>query len=297
MKTLYLSIVALIGAAFLAMLAVAFLPSAPSGAGVEGPGETASAPAPAARSAVVAPLPDTYAAGLFTETDRSDLRPRPAETLEYSPDVEGAERHFLVRGFRPRNYSAYDGGTGEVPRPVIVLFHGAGRTPLSMIDMWQEAADANGLLLVSIASATEQWTLEEAEAGVVLDIIEDAATQYTVDGERIFLFGHSSGAVMAQYLANHIAGPWKAVAVHGGTYPTTAIRPRVDAVPIQHYLGGSDAIFPSYDARLSGQAMAQAGHDFDLALIPGHTHWFYVGGPAFAADAWSWFSELTAGGA
>jgi acetyl esterase/lipase len=49
-------------------------------------------------------------------------------------------------------------------------------------------------------------------------------------------------------------------------------------------------------SRVAGEALAAAGHDFDLALIPGHTHWFYEGGPDFAADAWAWFTELSADG-
>jgi predicted esterase len=285
----YFSLVALIGMAFVAMLAVAFVPAMDTDKG------TATAAASEPR-VIVAPIPEVIIAGRFSETDRSDLLPAPPTSPRYTPDVDGAARHTLLRGFRSRSYSVYDGGTGTQPRPTVVLFHGAGRSPLSMIDMWQDTADENGLLLIAIASATTQWSLNPTEAAVVLDKLEDAGGRYPVDAERIFLFGHSSGSIMAQYLANHIEGPWRAVAGHGGTFHAEGVRPHANAPPIRHYLGGSDGIFSSYDARIAGETLAAAGHDFDLALIPGHTHWFYIGGPAFAADAWTWFLDLTDGG-
>lgn len=296
---MYFLVVAVISVALLGMIGVALAPAGDTPPDrAETPGETVVPPdadAPANERVVVASVPATHSAGRFTETDRSDLRPRPAETLEYKPDATATATHRLIRGFQPRSYSVYDGGAGDAARPVVILFHEAGRTPLSMIDMWQDTADAEGLLLIAIAADETQWSPDEAEAVIVLDMIDDARGRYPVDEGRILLFGHASGAIMAQYLANSILGPWQAAAVHGGTLPLELIRPREGAVPIRHYLGGSDATFASYDARLSGQALAEAGHDFDLALIPGHTHWLYVGGPAFAADAWAWFSDMRGG--
>jgi acetyl esterase/lipase len=101
---------------------------------------------------------------------------------------------------------------------------------------------------------------------------------------------------MAQHLGNDIEGPWRAVAGHGGTFQVSGVRRHANAPPMRHCLCGSDGIFASHDARVAGEALAAAGHDFDLALIPGHTHWFYEGGPDFAADAWAWFTELSADG-
>lgn len=295
MRILYYCLVTVVAAAFLGMAAAVFLP--PGGAPGEGTEARTDAQEPADEErVVVAAIPSETVSGVFSETDRSDLRPLPPSSLDYTPDATATATHMLIRGFRPRSYSIYDGGSGEVPRPTVVLFHGAGRTPLSMIDMWQEAADENGLMLIAIESATLRWMTNEAEAAVVLDMVADASERYRLNDDQVMLFGHSSGAIMAQYLANRIVGPWQAAAVHGGTFPQQTIRPRDSAVPIRHYLGGSDGIFASYDARLSGQALAEAGHDFDLALIPGHTHWLYEGGPAFAADAWEWFTDLTEAG-
>ena len=272
MRRLYISVLALVALAFLAATGLLLAPM------LSGP----------AQMTVADP---TAPPGTLTETERPDLRPALPASLDYAPDVTGATRHPVLDGIMPRTWWGYAPEGLDTPAPVIVLFHGAGRDGLSMIDMWQPVADANGLILVAINDAN--GAPGEIPDGAFLHSVLNAAAEiYPVDRTRMFLFGHSAGAITAQLAANRVIGPWRGVAAHVGYVNPTLLHPIRDAPPIRLYLGTSDQIFDVTSARIAADYLSRAGHDYELVLIPGHTHWFYEGGPDFAADAWDWFASL-----
>ena len=96
----------------------------------------------------------------------------------------------------------------------------------------------------------------------------------------------------AAFLVNRGIGPWRAAALHGGYGPPDQYRPTPEAPPLRLYLGERDHIFSVEGAQAAAAALAAAGHDTELHLIPDHTHWFYEIGPNLAADAWGWFNRL-----
>lgn len=258
--------------------------------------EVASAGAPVAvpsqpRPQVMPPqLPDLPAG--YIEISRPDLRPAAPADLEYTPEVSDVTTYRMIDGLSLRRASVYDGGQGPEPRPVVILFHGASRDELSMIDMWDETARTHGLILISLKSSGASWDPNTDDTGLIARALEEAEADFPIDRSRMFMFGHSAGAIYAQLLANRANGPWLAVAGHGGTLPVHWVQPQDAAVPMRHYLGSSDGLFAPFDARQSAEGLAEAGHHAELVLIPGHTHWFYEGGPAIAEDAWHWFADM-----
>jgi acetyl esterase/lipase len=234
--------------------------------------------------------PDAPAATL-TVSERRDLRPDMPTSMTYTPDVTGAESFQILDGVSPRRWWGYAPDDLTGPAPLILLFHGEGRGGLSMIDMWQGVADENGLVLVAIDDIIGAPG-DFPDGGFLQAVIAAAAAAYPIDRARMFLFGHSAGAITAQLVANRVIGPWRGVAAHAGYVNPDLLQRINDAPPIRLYLGTSDRIFDVEGARIAGDYMARAGHEYDLVLIPGHTHWFYEGGPAFAADAWAWFQTL-----
>ena len=272
-----------VGVAFVIALSAAVIP--------ERPAETVLAANAPATAPADAPAEEPVPPGRYRVTERPDLRPPYPSSQDYEPVVRDISRHEIRVGGRPGNYEVYVGGLGDRPRPAVILLHGANRTPASMIDMWDDTADRHGLVLVSLDAGMGGWSLEPPETAFVLAALDDAAAAYQIDRGQVYLFGHSSGAIAAQVVANRGTGPWTAVAVHAGYADPDLLRPKREAPPVRHYLGTSDGIFAPGQARIAGQRMAELGHDFELVLIPEHTHWFYLGGPAFAEDAWRWFAE------
>lgn len=230
--------------------------------------------------------------GTFSETERFDLA-SPTRSADYSaPDIPGAQSHRIVTGLLPQNWVSYAPGSASEPRALVFLFPGAGRPAMSMIDMWQETARAENLVLIAIDGLRSGNAAETPDTALILGVLAAARDRYDIDPERIYLFGHSAGSILAQVVINRVEGPWRAAAGHGG-YVVPAWIHRLDgAAPTRHYLGSSDRLFSPSDARTYGEQAAIAGHDHELIIIPGHTHWFYDIGPAIAADAWAWFDSI-----
>ncbi len=233
----------------------------------------------AATAPVVRKLRESSTADMTSWTRPTRYSPDPTQGTRYK-----TESGVVWWGTGPR--------TGS-PRPVIVLMHGAGRTGHSMVDMWYETAQAENLILVAPNfDRVPGWSEGLPDIRAALAALAQAQTIHPIDPNQIFLFGHSRGGIAAQLWANRFDGPWRALAVHGGTLPAQLARPVDEGIPIRHYLGSVDHIFPYGPGRDSAAALARAGHPFDLVRLELHTHWFYDIGEDIAAHAWTWFANL-----
>lgn len=238
----------------------------------------------------MAALEEPQQAGQLTETIRSDLFVPFNGPFEYS--VPSATTNAAqVHALNGRQWYSYQPVTGDTPFSVVMLFHGAGRDGLSMIDMWRRVADQEGLFLIAVDGRNQNWPAEAVEPSILHDILNAAQDIAPINPDRVYLFGHSNGAKYVQMLINQAVGPWRAAAVHAGfADPALAIIP-ADPKPIRYYMGTNDHIFRPDVARFVANAMAQKGHPVDLQFIPEHTHWFYAAGPMISADAWDWLSQ------
>lgn len=275
MKQLFVVLTGFVAVAFLAALAIAAVPLL---AGNDSTHWTA-------------PATDVEP-GQFTEIERPDLS-RPTLSPQYSaPQVPGTQSHRIVTGIRPENWVSYAPGAATGPRAMVFLFPGAGRPAMSMIDMWQATARRENLVLIAIDGLPGGAAAETPDTDLILGVLAAAQERFDIDPDRIYLFGHSAGSILAQVVVNRVEGPWRAAAGHAGYVIPAWIHKLEGAAPTRHYLGSSDRLFSPADARTFGQQATIAGHDHEFILIPGHTHWFYEIGPSIAADAWAWFDSL-----
>ncbi len=227
-------------------------------------------------------------AGFLDEKERPDLYVPVGGAAEYSVPTAIAEVAQTHETDGRRWYSyASENGLGRYR--VVILFHGAGRSGLSMIDMWKDVADRERLFLIALDGVGQNWPADRVAPSILHAILAEVEGQARIDPAKIFLFGHSNGAKYAQLMINLADGPWRAAALHAGfSDPALAITP-ADAKPIRYYIGSREHIFLPDQAALVARAMTEKGHDVDLHIIPNHTHWFYEAGPVIAADAWAWF--------
>lgn len=248
--------------------------------------ETLLHPAAAARPA--APVPP----GRFSSVTRRGLSPaeQPAGySYEPGSSVRRAARQAVISHNGQQRTIQIAAQPGRSAAPVVFLLHGSGRNGLSMIDMWLPVARQKGVVLIAPDSPRKNWQAEDMDSAFISLALDAASELRPVDRERVYLFGHSFGAIYASALANSGQTIWKAVALHGGYASGLQTAPKADAPPLRIYLGTEDHLFSAAGAQETGQALAAAGHDVSLHLIPSHTHWFYEIGPRIAADAWSWF--------
>ncbi len=233
----------------------------------------------------------------FSETRRTDfIIKQPAEYV-FSPSQatrDLARRHSILHGFQVRPwYSLAPQGGRKMP--LVILLHGAGRDGLSLIEMWKDVSLDQGVALLAPNAAGSAWPLQSPDPAFIARLVDKMRADHDIDEERIYLFGHSSGAAYAMLLLNRAKGPWRAAALHAGYVPLAYLKPPETPKAFRHYIGAREHIFSLDEARGIGQALAEMGHDNELAIIPGHTHWLYQAGPQIARDAWHYF-ETQAGG-
>lgn len=247
---------------------------------------------PSGGGPVMPPANGTPIPGRFQVQERGDFDTSAPAAYSYQPSARiasVARQHVSLNGPIPRIWYAFT-PSAEGRRPLVILLHGANRNGLSMIEMWEEAARRHGLALLAPDARGKTWPLTTPEAAFLANLVAEMAARHDIDPERIFLFGHSDGAAYAQVLLNRTKGPWRAAALHAGFASPAIMRPPAEALPLRLYLGDQDHIFDVPGARDSLSAMAAMGHDSDLVVIPGHSHWFYEIGPQIAEDSWRWFA-------
>lgn len=277
----------IVGIAFLGALGVALVPLAPRMA-------DAVVPIVSRTMATIVPVAPSSEPGLFRVTERPDLRPMLPRQFSYEPPrLSGVVDRETPDRSGPRLWQLYvPAGLTAAPAPVVVLLHGSGRDGRSMIHMWMQVAATEGVILVGLNGMEEGWQPSLLSDAFLDAVLADVAAVHPVDDTRLYLFGHSAGSSAAQILANRAPDRWRAVATHAGTVDPSQLGRVADAPPVRHYLGTEDHIFDVATAMTAGERVAALGQDHELVLVPGHTHWFYVGGSMFAADAWAWFESL-----
>ncbi|SMP33346.1 hypothetical protein [Shimia sagamensis] len=178
------------------------------------------------------------------------------------------------------------------PVPLVVLFHGRDRTGLSMTEMWYETARNNGFAILAPTAPSGNWPYQDPSPQVLEKMITQLDAKHLIDRDRVYLFGHSAGAVYVQALLNTTQGPWRAGAIHGGFLPAEFQIIPQQPKPYRAYVGQYEEAFDLSDIRATGEEMAKRGVENDLIVIPQHTHWFYDIGDQIAADSWAWFKSL-----
>lgn len=176
--------------------------------------------------------------------------------------------------------------TGSTPGLLIAL-HGAGGDE-AMFPLSYGAGEILSLCaqynLVLASPRTEPLM---SGPGIVDALIARASVHYNIDSRRIFVIGHSMGAITAASLAVQrsytIAA---AVCIAGGPVATT---PPSRSSPLLVLAAELDGIIPA--ARLSpvAERWAAAGHDVTFRVLADTGHTLCVG-PALG-DAVKWLSE------
>lgn len=233
--------------------------------------------------------------GFFREIRSNRFKVTYLDEYSYKVPTEIADqttKRVALDGWRPRIWHYYAPLNVADNAPLIVLFHGAGRNGLSMIDMWKDTADKHGIVLAAPNAPGATWPLDDFSPTYIDNILETIRQNTAIDPSRTYLFGHSIGAIHAQLLSNKTLGSWRAVAGHGGYAPPDYVSPHPSPAPFRVYLGEHETEFPVATAPTAGRDLAAKGYRADLVVIPDHTHWFYDIGPQIAEHTWQWFSSL-----
>lgn len=211
-------------------------------------------------------------------------------------------KESIVTGGRTRNYYLYvPPGAGDA-MPLIVLLHGSGRRGDSLAEPWKDLAKKQRIVLVAPDSLDPQvWRPRDDGPDFLYDVVESVRKTQKIDARRIYLFGHSAGAVFALNIGLVESRYFAAVAAHAGAFRDPmefnilASNPPRRKIPFAVWVGTDDQFFPIPAARATRDAFIRTDVPFQLTEIPGHDHNYYAISEDLNKKVWSFLSAQALG--
>jgi poly(3-hydroxybutyrate) depolymerase len=207
------------------------------------------------------------------------------------------EKRTLVSRDKERTYYLYvpPGITAEHPAPLIVTIHGSGSNGKPLVAEWQGLAEKEGILLAGPDSTDSvHWASPQDGPLLLHDLVEEIAAKYPIDRRRVYLFGHSAGAVFTLQMACLESEYFAAAAAHAGSVDR-AYHSLFDfaarKIPIAIFIGTKDAYFPLTSVRATAEALKSRGFPVTLTEMPGHTHDYSSKSREINAQIWDLFSR------
>jgi predicted peptidase len=189
----------------------------------------------------------------------------------------------------------------DTPAPLVITLHGAGAGPEIMCNSTAvDLAEAGGYILASPMGYSPRGGYGVARTGNrggadqpanlaalsekdVMNVLGMVLDEFNVDGDRIFLTGHSMGGSGTMFLGSKHADIWAAIApVAGGgrLNQPDVLQPLKDAgVAVMVVHGAEDEVAPVQASRDLVAAMRDLGLEPEYVELPGITH-----GPVITAS-------------
>ncbi len=193
---------------------------------------------------------------------------------------------------KQRTYYLYvpDAIKTQIPAPLILLLHGSNRNGLSLVEKWKDLAGKEGIILVGPDSSdSSRWTLENDGPEFLNELMGLVKSAHPIDSRRVYLFGHSAGAIMALLISLLESEYFAATAIHAGLLETGAYGLMDYAkrkIPLAIFVGDRDAFFPFNDVVATRDALKAKGFEVELTKIANHDHWYYDLAPKINQSAW-----------
>lgn len=201
-------------------------------------------------------------------------------------------KETIVSEGKKRTYYLYvpKSVTSSSSVPLIVLLHGSNHVGLSLAEKWNKLAEQEGVIIVAPDSAdSSHWSVPGDGPGFLHELVESIKTKYPINTKRVYLFGHSGGAVFALLMSLYESEYFAATAIHAGAlYPeaTVLIDLAKRKTPIQIQVGTVDTFFPLKSVRVTRDLLNTRGFSVQLVEMPGHNHWYYDLAPKINQAAW-----------
>ena len=199
-------------------------------------------------------------------------------------------------GGKKRVYYLYvPENVGSKP-PLILTLHGSGRDGLSLVEKWKDIADREGFILAGPnAMDSAKWSSTDDGPEFLRAIVEKLKGEYSIDPRRVFLFGHSGGAVYALNLSMSESEYFAATAVHAGSWRNdeelTSVRLAKRKTPIAIFVGDVDQFFPIESVRQTEELLKSNQFPIQVTVMKGHDHWYYDLAPDINRNAWAFLKQ------
>lgn len=179
--------------------------------------------------------------------------------------------------------------------PLIVMLHGSGRNGRILLEHWQNLAEKEGIILAGPDSQNSaSWAIPADGPQFIYDLVEELKSKHAVDSHRVYLFGHSAGAVFGIYLSLLESNYFAASAVSAGALQSKNQELFDDAerkIPVALFVGTRDPLFPLSAVRATRDAFVQRNFTAELTEIPGLDHNYYSRSKEINEKAWEFLKK------
>lgn len=180
--------------------------------------------------------------------------------------------------------------------PMLLLLHGSGRNGKTLIDPWLPLAKSEGIVLVAPDSSNPSgWRIPEDGPDFLHDLVELVRiTHDVVDERRMYVFGHSAGAIHGLGLGLLESEYFAAIAAHAGVV-APQMGQMIDRaprkIPMAIWVGTNDQLFPVAAVRQTRDALNAHGFNLQLTEIKGHTHDYYTPSGGINKQVWAFLKD------
>jgi poly(3-hydroxybutyrate) depolymerase len=199
--------------------------------------------------------------------------------------LEAAKEIVPYRMFVPSTYN------GSKPYPLIVVLHGLGGTEDAFFDNYNKAlpplAEQHGYIVAGVlgyrvdgsygwgvgnppADPVTRRTQDFSEQDV-MQVLARVRQQYKIDDSRIYLMGHSMGAIGTWKIVAKYPDVWAAAATFAGAGAADTIA-RFKHIPEFVVHGDNDATVNVSGSRTMVAKMKELGVEHTYVEVPGGTH-------------------------
>ena len=204
-------------------------------------------------------------------------------------------KELITSGGKTRPYYLYVPPNVKAPAPLIIMLHGSNRTGVTLVEKWKDFAKKEGIIIAGPdASNLKGWGWPQDGPDYLHDLVEELKSKYPVNPRRVYLFGHSAGAIFALEMSLMESQYFAATAIHAGALPPDDMNLMDLAkrkIPFSIQVGDSDEFFPVKIVRNTSDALKGKGFMVDLVEIPNHDHWYYDQAPKFNQTAWNFLKK------
>jgi len=213
---------------------------------------------------------------------------------------EAISRQSIMSGGKKRTYYLFVPASAKASAPLLITLHGSGHNGLSLVEKWKDLASKEGFILAGPdAENSQAWRTPEDGPDFLHDLVEELKSKYPVNPRRVYLFGHSAGAVFALGMSMFESKYFAATAIHAGAWRQPGefalIQYGKRKIPLAITVGDRDQFFPLADVKATSYRLKESGFSVEVTTIKGHDHWYYDLAPKINLQLWEFLkkSELT----